>query len=211
MVNQYRPALRMRLDELPAGLLDVDGEPALDAAQRELAEEASRAGADWSVLLDLHTSPGFSDEAIRIYLARGLSDVEPAGRVRRRARGEFDVGDAGSARRRRAARAGRRDHQRGGGGRDPCRGARARRPAGRGCGRPTRRGPDVPADDGNRPARCAPARAGAARARLSRSSGRRARRRGQHAVVLPARPRPLRRLSRGRRMCARSPTSMRCR
>ncbi|HZZ95739.1 MAG TPA: NUDIX hydrolase [Jatrophihabitantaceae bacterium] len=75
MVNQYRPALRMRLDELPAGLLDVDGEPALDAAQRELAEEASVQAGEWHVLLDLHTSPGFSDEAIRIYLARGLSDV----------------------------------------------------------------------------------------------------------------------------------------
>jgi ADP-ribose pyrophosphatase len=73
MVNQYRPALRMRLNELPAGLLDVEGEPALDAARRELAEEASLQADDWHVLLDLHTSPGFSDEAIRIYLARGLS------------------------------------------------------------------------------------------------------------------------------------------
>ncbi len=76
MVNQYRPALGMRLDELPAGLLDVDRESALDAAARELAEEARVQASDWSVLLDLHTSPGFSDEAIRIYLARGLSDVE---------------------------------------------------------------------------------------------------------------------------------------
>lgn len=73
MVNQYRPALRLRMDELPAGLLDVDGEPALGAARRELAEEALLQAAEWLVLLDLHTSPGFSDEAIRIYLARGLS------------------------------------------------------------------------------------------------------------------------------------------
>jgi 8-oxo-dGTP pyrophosphatase MutT (NUDIX family) len=73
MVNQYRPALQVRLDELPAGLLDVDGEPALDAARRELAEEAALQADDWRVLLDLHTSPGFSDEAIRIFLARGLS------------------------------------------------------------------------------------------------------------------------------------------
>jgi 8-oxo-dGDP phosphatase len=75
MVNQYRPALRMRLDELPAGLLDVDGEPALIAAQRELAEEVGLQADEWQVLLDLHTSPGFSDEAIRIYLARGLSEA----------------------------------------------------------------------------------------------------------------------------------------
>jgi 8-oxo-dGDP phosphatase len=75
LVNQYRPALRARLDELPAGLLDVDGEAPLASARRELAEEASLQAADWHVLLDLHTSPGFSDEAIRIYLARQLSEA----------------------------------------------------------------------------------------------------------------------------------------
>jgi ADP-ribose pyrophosphatase len=75
LVNQYRPALRMRLDELPAGLLDVEGEPALDAAQRELAEEATLQAMQWHTLLDLHTSPGFSDEAVRVFLARGLSPV----------------------------------------------------------------------------------------------------------------------------------------
>jgi ADP-ribose pyrophosphatase len=75
MVNQFRPALRARLDELPAGLLDVDGEPALRAAERELAEEAKLEARDWKVLLDLHPSPGFSQEAIRIYLARGLTDA----------------------------------------------------------------------------------------------------------------------------------------
>jgi ADP-ribose pyrophosphatase len=73
MVNQYRPALRMRLDELPAGLLDVSGEPPLEAAQRELAEEVTLQAAEWHTLLDLHSSPGFSDEAVRIFLARDLS------------------------------------------------------------------------------------------------------------------------------------------
>ena len=72
--TQYRPALARRLDELPAGLLDVHGESALVAAQRELAEEAGLAAEQWDVLLDLATSPGFSDEAIRIFLARGLHD-----------------------------------------------------------------------------------------------------------------------------------------
>jgi ADP-ribose pyrophosphatase len=80
LVNQYRPALGRRLDELPAGLLDVDGEPALQAAQRELAEEAGLSATEWTVLIDLATSPGFSDEAIRIYLARGLHPTgEPDG------------------------------------------------------------------------------------------------------------------------------------
>ncbi len=83
LVNQYRPAVGRRLDELPAGLLDVDAEPAVIAAQRELAEEASLRAGRWDVLLDLNTSPGFSDEAIRIYLARDLDyAADPDGFVR---------------------------------------------------------------------------------------------------------------------------------
>jgi 8-oxo-dGTP pyrophosphatase MutT (NUDIX family) len=73
LVNQFRPAVRERLDELPAGLLDVDGEPALTAARRELAEEAQLQADRWDILLDLYSSPGFSDEAVRVYLARDLS------------------------------------------------------------------------------------------------------------------------------------------
>lgn len=80
LVNQYRHAVGERLDELPAGLLDVADESALDAAKRELAEEAFVTAADWHVLLDLHPSPGFSDEAIRVYLARELSAVAEADR-----------------------------------------------------------------------------------------------------------------------------------
>jgi 8-oxo-dGDP phosphatase len=73
LVRQYRPAVRAWLTELPAGLLDVDGEPPLEAAQRELAEEAQLSAATWHTLLDLHSSPGFSDETVRVYLARDLS------------------------------------------------------------------------------------------------------------------------------------------
>ena len=76
LVNQYRAAIGAQLDELPAGLLDVDGESALDAAKRELAEEARLVADDWDVLLDLHPSPGVSTEAIRVFLARGLSSAE---------------------------------------------------------------------------------------------------------------------------------------
>jgi ADP-ribose pyrophosphatase len=75
LVNQYRHPVGARLDELPAGLLDVEGESALHAAQRELAEEAAVTAASWHVLADLHTSPGMSDEAIRIFLARDLAAV----------------------------------------------------------------------------------------------------------------------------------------
>lgn len=77
LVNQYRPAVRARLDELPAGLLDVDGEAPLQAAQRELAEEAQLRARTWHTLLDLYSSPGFSDEAVRVFLAR---DLEPTAR-----------------------------------------------------------------------------------------------------------------------------------
>jgi ADP-ribose pyrophosphatase len=73
LVNQYRPAVGAQLDELPAGLLDVAGESALDAARRELAEEARLTADEWNVLLDLFPSPGISTEAVRVFLARGLS------------------------------------------------------------------------------------------------------------------------------------------
>ena len=79
VLSQYRHPVGHRLWELPAGLLDVAGEPALTAARRELAEEAHLQAADWRVLLDAYTSPGGSDEAVRIFLARGLApaDGEP--------------------------------------------------------------------------------------------------------------------------------------
>lgn len=72
LVSQYRHPVERRLEELPAGLLDVEGETALLAAQRELAEEGGFEARQWQVLLDVFTSPGMTDEAIRIYLARDL-------------------------------------------------------------------------------------------------------------------------------------------
>jgi 8-oxo-dGTP pyrophosphatase MutT (NUDIX family) len=75
MVHQYRHPVRRYLDELPAGLLDIAGEPALVAAQRELKEETGLAADEWHVLIDLFTSPGMTDEAIRVFLARGLADA----------------------------------------------------------------------------------------------------------------------------------------
>jgi ADP-ribose pyrophosphatase len=73
LIKQYRHPIRSRDWEIPAGLLDVAGEPMLAAAQRELAEEADLAATEWSVLVDLATSPGGSDEFVRVFLARGLS------------------------------------------------------------------------------------------------------------------------------------------
>jgi ADP-ribose pyrophosphatase len=75
MIYQYRHALGRRLWEMPAGLLDVAGEDPVETARRELAEEAGLAATSWSVLVDLAPSPGFSDESVRVFLARGLSAV----------------------------------------------------------------------------------------------------------------------------------------
>lgn len=76
LVRQYRQPLGRRLWELPAGLLDIAGEPAHEAAARELVEEVGLAARDWSVLVDVACSPGFSDESVRIFLATGLSHIE---------------------------------------------------------------------------------------------------------------------------------------
>jgi 8-oxo-dGDP phosphatase len=75
LLHQYRHPVRQRLWELPAGLLDVEGEPASTAAQRELAEEAGVQAARWETLVDTFPSPGMSNEAIRIFLARGISEL----------------------------------------------------------------------------------------------------------------------------------------
>ncbi|MFT4199343.1 NUDIX domain-containing protein [Gordonia sp. (in: high G+C Gram-positive bacteria)] len=81
LVEQYRHPVGQRLVELPAGLLDQPGEAPVDAARRELAEEADLAADRWEVLVDLALSPGFTDEALRVYLARGLHELPAAERV----------------------------------------------------------------------------------------------------------------------------------
>jgi 8-oxo-dGTP pyrophosphatase MutT (NUDIX family) len=75
LIHQYRHPLGGRLWELPAGLLDEPGESPLEAAARELAEEVGLASDSWEVLVDVAASPGFTDEVVRIFLARGLRDV----------------------------------------------------------------------------------------------------------------------------------------
>ncbi len=75
LIQQYRHPVGAHEWELPAGLLDVEGEPARQAAVRELAEEADLRAGRWDLLADYVSSPGGMNEALRIYLARDLSDV----------------------------------------------------------------------------------------------------------------------------------------
>lgn len=76
VLRQYRHPVRHKLWEIPAGLLDIPGENPLHAAQRELYEEAHVKAEDWRVLTDVYTTPGGCDEAVRIFLARDLSEAD---------------------------------------------------------------------------------------------------------------------------------------
>jgi len=74
LVRQLREAVRRRLLEIPAGILDVDGERDADCAARELFEETGYRASEVEPLTTILTSPGFADERIALYLAR----AEPA-------------------------------------------------------------------------------------------------------------------------------------
>lgn len=79
VIQQYRHALGVREWEIPAGLLDEEGESPVAAAARELAEEAEIEADTWHTLGQFAPSAGASSEAIRIYLARDLRDAEGDG------------------------------------------------------------------------------------------------------------------------------------
>ena len=76
MIRQYRHPVRKNLWELPAGLTDLPGESNLDAAKRELAEEAGLQAETWQSLQTFYTTPGGNDESIEIFLATDLSKAK---------------------------------------------------------------------------------------------------------------------------------------
>lgn len=88
LIQQYRHPIRQRDWELPAGLLDVVGEDPMDAARRELAEEADLVATGWEPLVSTYTTPGSNSEIVHIYLATGLS---PAGETFARTDEEADI------------------------------------------------------------------------------------------------------------------------
>ena len=83
LIQQYRHPVGTFEWELPAGLLDVAGEPPWQAAARELHEEADLEAGRWDVLMDYYASPGGVSEALRIFVARDLSDVPHGDRFTR--------------------------------------------------------------------------------------------------------------------------------
>jgi 8-oxo-dGDP phosphatase len=79
VLRQYRHPAHMRFVELPAGLLDVEGEDPVEAGHRELQEEALLLAESWTHLFTTYSSPGLSSERIAYYLAEGLSDAPDRG------------------------------------------------------------------------------------------------------------------------------------
>ncbi|PRA78795.1 NUDIX hydrolase [Microbacterium sp. MYb66] len=88
LIQQYRHPIRHRDWELPAGLLDIEGEEPLEAARRELAEEADLVATHWEPLVSSWTTPGGNDEIIHVFLATG---VEPADATHDREDEEADI------------------------------------------------------------------------------------------------------------------------
>lgn len=85
LVEQYRHPVGARLLELPAGTLDVEGESALAAAQRELIEEGDVSAATWEDVFVLSSTPGYSTERWQIYRATDLAPVPVEERAERHA------------------------------------------------------------------------------------------------------------------------------
>jgi 8-oxo-dGTP pyrophosphatase MutT (NUDIX family) len=88
--RQYRHAAQSMMWELPAGRID-DGETSLTAAKRELLEETGYSARQWKRILHFYVSPGFLDETMTIYLARGLQAGEAQPEPDRRSQSGFSL------------------------------------------------------------------------------------------------------------------------
>jgi ADP-ribose pyrophosphatase len=79
LVRQFRAGARRSIEEIPAGLLDVEGEDPATCAARELFEETGFRPASLEPLAAIHTSPGSSSELVHLFVSRtgAASEREP--------------------------------------------------------------------------------------------------------------------------------------
>jgi ADP-ribose pyrophosphatase len=75
LVRQFRPPVRRSLEEIPAGLLDVEGEDAASCAARELLEETGFRHRELEPLAGVFTTAGFSNEFVHLF--RATTEPEP--------------------------------------------------------------------------------------------------------------------------------------
>ncbi len=71
LIHQFRHAVGKEIWEIPAGIME-QGEDPHTCAVRELREETGFSAAEWTPLGKMYTAPGFCDEIIYLFLARGL-------------------------------------------------------------------------------------------------------------------------------------------
>jgi ADP-ribose pyrophosphatase len=77
LIRQFRPPIRQDLVEIPAGLLDIEGEDALSCAERELIEETGFRAARTAFLGGVFASAGSTDHYVHLFVAR--TEPEPIG------------------------------------------------------------------------------------------------------------------------------------
>ncbi|MEQ8437516.1 MAG: NUDIX hydrolase [Ilumatobacter fluminis] len=75
LVRQYRPPYERAIIEIPAGMRDVEGEPAEETGRRELIEEAGLRATEMVHLIDMYPSPGMTDSVCSIFMATGCEPV----------------------------------------------------------------------------------------------------------------------------------------
>jgi ADP-ribose pyrophosphatase len=76
LVKQFRPPVRTSLLEIPAGLLDLEGEDALTCAERELREETGHTALETHFLGGTYLSPGFTAEYVHFFWARARAEAD---------------------------------------------------------------------------------------------------------------------------------------
>lgn len=85
LVEQYRHPMGRRVLEIPAGLMDVEGEQPQQAAARELAEEADLLAGSWRELMQIAPTVGYSTEILTVFHVTDLAPVAEADRIVREA------------------------------------------------------------------------------------------------------------------------------